>query len=292
MDKKYLIAGGDLRNITLAETLAENNTVYMLGFDKRVIESDKIISIESQEPLKEKFDYIVLPLVASNDGMTVNTPFSERIIKLSDLPRAVKEKGIVFGGMVSDGIRKIFSEYEIEVIDYSKREEFAVMNAVATGEGVIQAAMEETAVTLSEQKILIIGMGRIAKVIIHQLSGFGSDVTVAARKYHDLAWADIYNCRHIHLNDMDKTLCEYDLIINTVPSLILDEKKLMKVKHNSLIIDLASKPGGVDFIMAGELGLRAMWLLSLPGKVAPVTSGKIVAHTIENILAERGEGNG
>ena len=51
--------------------------------------------------------------------------------------------------------------------------------------------------------------------------------------------------------------------------------------------DLASKPGGVDFDTAGKLGLKVVWALSLPGKIAPVTSGEIIACTILNILKER-----
>lgn len=82
-------------------------------------------------------------------------------------------------------------------------------------------------------------------------------------------------------------ISEYDLIFNTVPAILLDEPCLKNVKADTLIIDLASKPGGVDFDTAGRLGLKVVWALSLPGKVAPVTSGEIIADTILNILKER-----
>lgn len=292
MVKKYLIAGGDLRYVSLAEKLAEENEVYAVGFDKNVICPKNVISSESLVSLKERVDYIVLPLLASNDGITVNTPFSGQSIPLSGLTSVIKENGIIFGGRITDEISQMFKQHNLEVIDYSTREEFAVMNAVATGEGAIQVAMEETASTISGQKILIIGMGRISKVMLRQLSGFNADVTVAARKFHDLAWADIYGCKQIHINSLSDCLGEFDIIINTAPAMILDENKLKEVNKNCLIIDLASKPGGVDFDIAGRLGLRTIWLLSLPGKVAPVTSGQVIAHTIKNILDERGDLNG
>ena len=57
--------------------------------------------------------------------------------------------------------------------------------------------------------------------------------------------------------------------------------------RSSLVIDLASKPGGVDFETAAALGIRAVWLLSLPGKIAPLTAGETIGKTISNILAER-----
>ncbi|MGM9936476.1 MAG: dipicolinate synthase subunit DpsA, partial [Candidatus Ornithomonoglobus sp.] len=73
---------------------------------------------------------------------------------------------------------------------------------------------------------------------------------------------------------------------NTVPALILTGEVLEKVRQDTLIIDLASKPGGIDFDAAAELGLRVIWALSLPGRVAPVTAGIIIKDTITNILSE------
>ena len=40
------------------------------------------------------------------------------------------------------------------------------------------------------------------------------------------------------------------------------------------------------FESAKELGIKVIWALSLPGKVAPDTAGDIIADTILNILDE------
>jgi hypothetical protein len=45
---------------------------------------------------------------------------------------------------------------------------------------------------------------------------------------------------------------------------------------------------GVDFDIARELGLHVIWALSLPGKIAPVSSGQIIKNTIVNIMNEMG----
>ena len=47
-------------------------------------------------------------------------------------------------------------------------------------------------------------------------------------------------------------------------------------------------PAGVDFEAAARLGVRAIWALSLPGRVAPVTAGRSIRNTIYNILRELG----
>ncbi|MBP1549182.1 MAG: dipicolinate synthase subunit DpsA [Oscillospiraceae bacterium] len=292
MKKTFLIAGGDLRFATLADCLAKQHTVYASGFDKTAMTSEKVWLKNRIADMNVRVDYIVLPLPVSTDGVTVNTPYSGNSLSIESLVPIIKENGIVFGGMIAPNIKKIFEDKGITVVDYAKREEFAVLNAVATAEGAIQVAMEELATTLSGQKILILGAGRIAKVLIDLLGGFHADVTVAARKCSDLAWARVYGCKAVRIDNMDKAISEADVIFNTVPTIILGAEKLKLVSRDSLVIDLASKPGGVDFDTAGSLGIKAIWLLSLPGKVAPVTSGKVIAETIRNILFERGDIDG
>ena len=292
MKKIFLIAGGDLRFATLAGRLADMYTVYAVGFDRNIALSPAVRLIDRIADMNVRADYIVLPLPVSADGVMVSTPFSGSSVSLESLLPVIKEGGIVFGGMISSDIRKLFEDKGITVADYAKREEFAVLNAVATAEGAIQVAMEELATTLSGRKILILGAGRIAKVLIDMLSGFHADITVAARKCSDLAWARVYGCNAVHMNNINSTIPDSEVIFNTVPAVILDEEKLKLIEKGSLVIDLASKPGGVDFDTAGSLGIKTIWLLSLPGKVAPVTSGEIIAGTIENVLSERGEVNG
>jgi dipicolinate synthase subunit A len=75
-----------------------------------------------------------------------------------------------------------------------------------------------------------------------------------------------------------------DLIFNTVPALIIDSAVLANVPHDVVIIDLASKPGGVDYPFAEKRGIKAILAPSLPGIVAPKTAGQILARTITRIM--------
>jgi dipicolinate synthase subunit A len=63
----------------------------------------------------------------------------------------------------------------------------------------------------------------------------------------------------------------------------------MELRDDALCLDLASKPGGMDFAAASRLGVRAIWALSLPGEVAPESAGAIIRDTIYNILEEQEE---
>ncbi len=163
------------------------------------------------------------------------------------------------------------------------------VNAIPTSEGAIMLAMEEMPTTIYGSNVLLTGFGRISKVMARSLTAMGAKVCVAARKFSDIEWAKIYGCESLHFNNLEERLPEFDIIFNTVPVTLFEEKWLKKIKKDCLIIDLASKPGGIDFNLAGKLGLKAIWALSLPGKVAPVTAGKMIADTIVYILSERGE---
>lgn len=277
-----------MRFISLAEQLCGDNTVFVTGFEPSIAISDKIERISNADEFSHQADCLILPIPASNDGVTLNAPYSSEPVTLKSLSSLVKDNGFVFGGRLSEDICKIFCQRGIKVYDYLMREELAVLNALATAEGALQIALEEQPVLLSGEKILVVGMGRIAKSLIRLLDGFGTHITAAARKYSDLAWAEVLGCSSIMISELDNSnvLCNADLIFNTVPCRLLNKSLLKQCRKDCLLIDLASKPGGIDIEAAGKLGLRAIWALSLPGKTAPESSGIIIANTILNILSE------
>ncbi len=84
----------------------------------------------------------------------------------------------------------------------------------------------------------------------------------------------------------DKARTGYDLVFNTIPVMIFDSDLLMNTDRNTIIIDLASLPGGVDFEAARRYKTDAVRALSLPGRTAPKAAGEIIRKTIFNIIKE------
>ena len=148
--------------------------------------------------------------------------------------------------------------------------------------------MEETPVTLHDSRMLVLGFGRIGKILARKLDGIGAKVSVEARKYADIAWIKSYGYEPVYINELGGHLGKMDVIFNTIPHRILDANLLEKLKRDCLVIDLASKPGGVDFDRAKAMGIKVIWALSLPGKVAPVTAAKFIKETVYNIIEELG----
>jgi dipicolinate synthase subunit A len=90
----------------------------------------------------------------------------------------------------------------------------------------------------------------------------------------------------LHLDSLVDYINNIDVVFNTIPSMVLGEDILIKMKKESLVIDLASIPGGIDFEKSKELGIKTIWALGLPGKVAPTTAAKVMRDTVYNIVGE------
>ena len=130
------------------------------------------------------------------------------------------------------------------------------------------------------------GFGRIGKVLSNMLKGIGAKVACEARKTSDLAWIKAYGYEPIPIANLKENLNRFDIIINTIPYIILDKDNLENVKRDALVIDVASNPGGVDREAIKEQKIKFIWALSLPGKVAPVTSAEFIKETLYNIFDE------
>jgi dipicolinate synthase subunit A len=286
--KKYTIVGGDLRNVKLAELiLMDGNSVNIYGFKSAGFEL-KIKENEDLQAAIDDSDIVIGPLPCSNDNETMNAPFHPGKMYINEVFKIMKKNQLFIAGRISEKIAHLAQVYNVFSIDLLEREEMAVLNAIPTAEGAIQIAMEELPITLHDSKALILGFGRIGKILAKMLDGLGVKVFVEARKYADIAWIKSYGYKPIYINELGDYIGNMDEIFNTIPHKILDMNMLDRINRECLVIDLASKPGGVDLERAKILGIKVIWALSLPGKVAPVTAAKFIRETVYNIIEELG----
>jgi len=297
--RTFTILGGDLRSLKLTDLIREDgHIVNIFGFDSYDTASEIGISIESQkqdlgenhelESIIQGVDVVIGPLPCSNDNETINAPFHSKKIYINDVFKVMGKSQLFLAGKISSKIAHLAEVYNVYTIDILNREEMAVLNAIPTAEGALQIAMEEMQITLHDCNALVMGFGRVGKILGKMLHSLGANTFIEARKYSDIAWIKSYSYKPVLINDLEKHLPYMDVVFNTVPAMVLDEKRLDKLHKNCLIIDLASKPGGVDFEKAKALGLKVNWALSLPGKVAPITAAKFIKDTTYNILEELG----
>lgn len=279
------VIGGDLRQARLAELFQlDGHTVHTYALE-----------LASPAPPQEEnlsgaelADCVVLPLPLCADAGMLNAPLSPRRHALAEILDALRPGQLLCAGKPDAQALSMARERGLVLHDYFAREELAMANAVPTVEGAIQIAMEELPVTLHDTRTLVIGCGRLGRLLALRMQALGARVSVSARKWADLAWAQACGFGAEQTGHLDEWLCGYELIVNTVPARVLGEAQLAALREGALVIDLASRPGGVDMDAAQRLGVRAIWALSLPGKVAPVTAGKAIQTTICNILREQG----
>lgn len=278
----FLCAGGDARQIYMSKYLTQYGTVYTYGID---CYGEKITNLDDISAMTEKADILVLPLMKTGDLEFFTD--NGRKIRCEDLIPHLKSKAIVTGGRLSTNQIEYFSALGFDVTDYFKREELVIKNCIPTAEGALQLAMQKAS-TINGSRVLIIGYGRVGKACAKLFNAAGADTVCTARRLSSLAEAENYGISAFHTDELFGHIDSFDLIINTVPALILDKSLLSAVAKDTLIIDLASIPGGVDFKAASKMNKKVLHALSLPGKVAPVTSGEIIAQAVKNILTERG----
>ena len=288
MKNRYLVLGGDLRNVKLAGMLADDgNRVYSFGQDRsdEILDDGRIEKCTSLKTAMEKAQVIIGPVPFSSNEDFINAPFAHDKIMIDDLMKTNKGK-IFISGSIKDNLRKQLDEKYMEVIDIMKRDDLAILNTIATAEGTIEVAIKNTDKILQGSRVLILGFGRVGKIVANKFSKMSAIVTCAARKVSDLAWIKAYGYNSLNINDMLYDLKEFDIIINTVPQTILRERELKHIDAEALLIDLASSPGGIDGKMAKSMGLNFIWALALPGRIAPSSSAKYIKDTVYTIIEE------
>lgn len=280
---RFTVLGGDLRSVFAYRFLIDSGC----NADTFLLENASLLSEEAKSDSFPLSDCYILGLPASNEHGLINSPLSDRSLSVKDFFALVPKSATVFGGLLPDEFLSAAKEKGIRTEDYFSSEELQIKNSVPTAEGALEIAIRETPMTIAESKALIIGYGRIAKALIPMLKALGSRVSVCTRNPNSLTWCSVSGCEPVNMSELEAKIGAYDIIFNTAPSRIIEGPILDKINPGSLIIDLASRPGGVDLNQASLKGLRVIWALGLPGKCAPITAGKIIAGTVLSALNGR-----
>lgn len=280
----FWIAGGDTRQLTLAKLLVRDGCpvkTLALGSEPSTFGA---VPVDSFRP-QSRDEVLVLPLPVCSAPGILRAPLWSDPVPLAPILDAALPGQLIFGGKVDREIQAPAAARGLTIRDYLGREEMAIANAVPTAEGAVQLAMEKLPVTIHRCRVLVLGFGRVGRATAQRFAALGARVTVSARRYEALALAESMGLEAVPLDGLDR-LGAYRLVVNTIPAPVLDWAVLERLRPDCLILDLASKPGGVDFVAARTLGLEAVHALALPGKVAPVTAGTVIKNTICHMLTE------
>ena len=276
--RNIVIIGGDKRQRYLKDYLTEKGyNISSYGLFDWDDDTDKLKSIINEDSV------IVLPLPATRNDKTIVMPFSKREISIDRLMSLLGKNNIVFGGIIKGELLSRLRETDIPFVDYYDNE-FIEKNAVLTAFGALKILLEHIDFALPLGKYAITGYGRVAKETASLLTSLSCDVTVFARNSSQRDDAMIKGCKSEPLTQLPLQSDKFDIVINTVPSNVINEDAISNMKKSCKIIELASAPYGLDFNMARNHSIDVVKAFSLPGKYTPKTAGEIIGKKICNTL--------
>lgn len=271
--KKIAVFGVDSRLLAAADALSDEGfdvTLFGDGYGSNIVKT------------LHGADAVLLGVPASTDGKYICGLGDGKAISFKALFEKMGGKcPLLFGGGIGEDIKKNAPKYGVRCVDYLPDEAFALRNALTTAEGAVNIMMNELPVTVFGSSAVITGFGRVGRALCRCLISLGASVTVCARSASDRAAA---NCMGASVCDIPKGeangLPWCDVIFNTVPDLILGEAQLENISGETLLVELASVPGGIDASAAAKTGHKLIIARGLPGKTSPVTAGRDICRAV------------
>ncbi len=279
------VLGGDERQVYLAKALkAQGETVYVSALEEAP-GLEELPSLTLEE-LAGRCGKVFLPLPVSRDAATLNAPFSKEKLPLDDRTAKLFSGCVLYGGMLSGLWRASPAWKENQCRDYYDREELVLGNALLTAEGAVGLAIQKLKGSLFGSDCLVAGFGRIGKSLCLDLKGLGARVDCCARSPRDLVLIEGLGLTPLSYSQAEK---RYDAVFNTVPTLVIDERILSLQGPDTLLMELASAPGGFHREAARRFGLTVTDAQGLPGRFSPKASADLILKTVKAMERESGE---
>lgn len=277
MNYKFALISGDKRNIYLAEKLTQNgHEVTLYGFDK-----NNIKNTHSLKEIIEKHNYIICPIPFTRDNISLNTPLSAQTITLNDFLSLLDKSKTVFSGALNTNYGD-----DKNIIDIYAKNSVKDASTIATVEGAIKIAIENTDTSLYGSNILIIGYGQIGSYLAKSLRNLGVNVTIVTRSDSSLKKAKEDGFSSYKNDVLDEHISKKHIIFNTAEKIQLNAKNLGLVDKETVYIELASLPFGIDYEDSVKFNIKVVYGLSLPGIVSPKTISAVIYNEILQHIEE------
>ncbi len=266
--------------IECIEVLIYMGKIYIIGEDERQTNLKKMYSERLVSNLVEA-DCVIMPTPLTKDGINITGAG-----KIDTVVPLIKHK-VVIAGRIPEAVGKKFDANNITYYDLMEQEDLAVKNAVPTAEGVIFKILQEQKTTIFNSNVLVLGFGKCGKALADRLYGLKANLFCEARRKKDIAQIESLGYNSVDIAKLEQVLPNMDIVINTVPYMLLNKRRLELLKKDALVIDIASAPGGTDFEYCKEKGIRAYLELGIPARTSPVSAARFTKEVIDSILGDR-----
>lgn len=206
-------------------------------------------------------------------------------------------------GNTSEEILQIFKTKNIKYLNLMQDETFVLKNATLTAEGFLADLILNTPNSIFEQKILLLGGGRVAKAVGILFNKLGINFDITMRNETKLIDAQIYASNIINWKFVKTKLKNYDVVINTIPNELFVKKDLQKFKLNTTVFELASTkvfaencfiepncpfapftqlPNGNVYVQKKLQNIKYVLSPALPGRYLPQSAGKLIYNFLKS----------
>lgn len=194
----------------------------------------------------------------------------------------LRENCLVLTLMHNQYLKELSILYHFRYQVLLEDELFVYQNSLITSEGVIAYMITHRLYPIYQSRILILGYGHCAKPLVNDLVHLKANVHVALRRKELKEDIERVGAVYHSLEEID--LSDIDIVINTVPHLLINDKHLKNAKRHIMLLDIASYPYGIDHHYALTHGLNCQILSSIPCLYAYGYAGKMIADYIEREL--------
>lgn len=287
-DMHIAVLGGDARQLEIIRKLTELDAkLYLTGFEQLAQSFTGAVKEKLEDVDFSIMDAVILPVPGTSLEGEIETIFSsEKVILTEQILNKTPSYCKIYSGISNSYLDHITNLSKRTLVQLFERDDVAIYNSIPTVEGTIMMAIQNTDITIHNSSIAVLGLGRVGMSVARTFALLGAKVKVGARKSAHLARITEMGLIPFHFNDLKNEVRDLDICINTVPNMILNAGIIANMPTNTLIIDLASKPGGTDFRYAEKRGIKALLAPGLPGIVAPKTAGQILANVLSQLLAD------
>lgn len=287
-NQEVVVIGGDARQLEVIHQLIRAYAkITLIGYSDLTQFHHTCTLADWSEIDPQKFDLVLLPVSGvQRDGAVEAVFHSDPIFFTEEMIRQTKPDCLFMSGVASVAFQEQMKILNRKLICLFDRDDLAIYNSIPTVEGTVMMVIQNTDFTIHQAKIAILGFGRIGMSLARTFGLLGARVKVGTRDSSDVARVFEMGLSGFLMKDAADQLSNVDVIIQTIPAQILDADLLSAVHPKTLIIDLASQPGGTDFVFAKKRGMKVIHALGLPGIVAPKTAGKMLAQVIQTVWEE------
>ncbi|MBA2870856.1 dipicolinate synthase subunit A [Anoxybacillus calidus] len=282
------IIGGDARQLEVIRKLIELDAkLSLIGFDQLDHGFTGATKVQIDEVDFSDLDAIILPVPGTNLEGQVDTVFSnEKVFLTEEMLLKTPKHCTIYSGISNSYLEQLMKATNRKHVQLFERDDVAIYNSIPTVEGTIMIVIQHTDFTIHGSHVVVLGLGRVGMSVARTFAALGAKVKVGARRSEHIARITEMGLYPFHLNDLEKEVTDIDICINTIPHMVVTASVISKMPAHTLIVDLASKPGGTDFRYAEKRGIKALLAPGLPGIVAPKTAGQIVANVLAQLLSE------